>query len=83
MNLQTKGKLLLKFGVAELVGGVWMGLIYVYYYPWLYNLINKYTKRSQDLHENIDFGNAMLMFIVPSVFFIVLFMILHKMGISK
>jgi uncharacterized membrane protein YidH (DUF202 family) len=72
MNLQTKGKLLLKFGVAVLVGG-----------PWLYNLINKYTKRSQDLHENIDFGNAMLMFIVPSVFFIVLFMILHKMGISK
>ena len=34
------------------------GVLYTYYYPWLYNKINKHTKRSQPLNsDNIDLVN--------------------------
>jgi len=58
---------LIVFSVAEILGAAWFGFMFVYAYPWLYNMINKFTKRGPDLHENIDFVNSMLMFIVPSV----------------
>ena len=35
--------------------------IYTYLYPWLYNQINHYTKRSEDLNDEIDFINSILM----------------------
>ena len=58
---------LIVFSVAEILAAAWFGFMFVYAYPWLYNMINKFTKRGPDLHENIDFVNSMLMFIVPSV----------------
>jgi hypothetical protein len=39
-------------------------LLYVYYYPWVYNKINQITKRGEDLDDQIDFVNVMLMFLV-------------------
>lgn len=39
-------------------------LLYVYYYPWVYNKINQITKRGEDLDDHIDFVNVMLMFLV-------------------
>ena len=45
---------------------------YVYYYPWLYNKINYYTKRGEDLNDEMDFINVFLMFIITLIL-IVLF----------
>jgi hypothetical protein len=73
-----QSKKLVIFSLAELVGGACFALMFVYVYPWLYNTINKYTKRGPDLHEKIDFVNSMLMFIVSSVVLIILTGIIKK-----
>ena len=39
-------------------------ILYVYYYPWLYNKINNITERGQDLDDQIDFVNVVLMFLI-------------------
>ena len=69
---------LIVFSVAEILAAAWFGFMFVYAYPWLYNMINKFTKRGPDLHENIDFVNSMLMFIVSSVVLIILTGIIKK-----
>ena len=48
-------------------------ILYVYYYPWLYNKINFYTERGEDLDDQMDFVNAMLMFFVAWVCMVLLF----------
>jgi len=39
-------------------------ILYVYYYPWLYNKINNITERGQDLDDQMDFVNVVLMFLI-------------------
>jgi len=39
-------------------------ILYVYYYPWLYNKINNVTERGQDLDDKMDFVNVVLMFLI-------------------
>ena len=38
-------------------------ILYVYYYPWLYNKVNQFTERGEDLDDQMDFVNVMIMFI--------------------
>ena len=80
MNVSIKGTgkkkipaQIISISVSALMGA----LIYIHWYPWLYNKINKYTKRGEDLHENIDFVNTMIMFTLPSILLFVLFFSMH------
>lgn len=56
------------------------GVLYTYYYPWLYNKINKHTKRSQPMNiDNIDLVNSILIFVVTWLFFVILTLVLSSM----
>ena len=34
-------------------------ILYVYYYPWVYNKINQLTERGEDLDDQMDFVNVL------------------------
>ena len=55
-------------------------LLYTYYYPWLYNKINNYTERGEDLNE-VDLLNVFIVFFITwvliSLFFIKVFPIIY------
>ena len=56
------------------------GLLYTYYYPWLYNKINEKTRRSRPLNsDNIDLVNSILIFVVTWLFFVVLTLVLTSL----
>ncbi len=61
-------------------------LLYTYYYPWLYNKVNNYTKRGEDLNE-IDLLNVMIVFLITwlliSLFLITMLPIILKKNIKK
>ena len=40
--------------------------IYTFFYPWLYNQVNHYTNRSQDLPD-IDYVNSLIMFSIINI----------------
>jgi hypothetical protein len=42
--------------------------LYVYYYPWLYNKVNQFTERGEDLDDQMDFVNVLIMFIGQALF---------------
>jgi len=42
-------------------------MLYTYLYPWLYNRVNRITKRGEDIDEKIDLGNTVIMFITLNV----------------
>ena len=46
------------------------GILYTYYYPWLYNKINSYTNRSQFLDDEIDLLNSILVFFFTWLVFV-------------
>ena len=46
--------------------------LYTYLYPWIYNQINHYTKRSEDLNDEIDFINSILMITLFFLFVMVI-----------
>jgi len=53
-------------------------LLYTYYYPWIYNKINSYTGRGEDLDDKMDILNVILVFIVTWILislFILIFII--------
>ncbi len=50
--------------ISVLLSLIIPSILYVYYYPWLYNKINNLTERGQDLDDQMDFVNVMLMFLV-------------------
>ena len=56
------------------------GVLYTYYYPWLYNKINEYTKRSRPLNDNIDLVNSILIFVVTWLFIVILTFILSSLN---
>ena len=70
--------------ISVLLSLIIPSILYVYYYPWLYNKINNLTERGQDLDDQMDFVNVMLMFLVTwilialFVFFIMTPLILKK-----
>ena len=53
------------------------GILYTYYYPWLYNKINNYTDRSLPLDDDIDLVNSILIFVVTWIVFIILKILLY------
>jgi len=56
------------------------GVLYTYYYPWLYNKINEKTRRSRPLNsDNIDLVNSILIFVVTWLFFVVLTLVLTSL----
>lgn len=56
------------------------GILYTYYYPWLYNKINEKTRRSSPLNsDNIDLVNSILIFVVTWLFFVVLTLVLTSL----
>jgi len=61
-------------------------LLYTYYYPWLYNKVNNYTKRGEDLNQ-IDLLNVMIVFLITwlliSLFLITMLPIILKKNIKK
>ncbi len=61
-------------------------LLYTYYYPWLYNKVNNYTKRGEDLNQ-IDLLNVIIVFLITwlliSLFLIIMLPILLKKNIKK
>ena len=36
-------------------------IMYTYLYPWIYNKVNHFTERGQDLDDKIDIINTMIM----------------------
>lgn len=42
-------------------------ILYVYYYPWLYNKVNGITGRGEDLDDKMDFINVLVMFLITWV----------------
>ena len=70
--------------ISVLLSLIIPSILYVHYYPWLYNKINNLTERGQDLDDQMDFVNVMLMFLVTwilialFVFFIMTPLILKK-----
>jgi len=61
-------------------------LLYTYYYPWLYNKVNNYTKRGEDLNQ-IDLLNVIIVFLITwlliSLFLITMLPIILKKNIKK
>jgi Mg/Co/Ni transporter MgtE len=62
-----KGKMIVIRATGFIMACIWAAIIYIYWYPWLYNQVNHYTERSEDLDENIDFVNTFIMFIVSTL----------------
>ena len=50
--------------VSVLLSLIIPSLLYTYYYPWLYNKVNHYTKRGEDLDDKVDIINVFLVFII-------------------
>ena len=77
-----KAKQIIPFAVSIIIPGV----LYTYYYPWLYNKVNNYTKRGEDLNQ-IDLLNVMIVFLITwlliSLFLITMLPIILKKNIKK
>ena len=43
-------------------------VMYTYLYPWIYNKVNHFTERGQDLDDKIDIINAMIMALILYLF---------------
>tara|TARA_B100000575_G_C22773358_1_gene459100 strand:+ start:387 stop:626 length:240 start_codon:yes stop_codon:yes gene_type:complete len=54
--------------VSVLLSLIIPSLLYTYYYPWVYNKVNNYTKRGENLDDKVDFLNVFLVFIITWVF---------------
>ena len=55
------------------------GMVHAYYYPWLYNIINTVTKRSEPIEENIDLFNSILVFVLSWLITIILMIIINSL----
>jgi len=58
-------------------GFVIPGMIHAYYYPWLYNIINNFTERSEPLEEHIDLFNSILVFVLSWIITLLLMIIIN------
>jgi len=46
-------------------------ILHIYYYPWLYNKINYYTERGDNLNDKIDLLNITIVFIITWILVII------------
>ena len=47
-------------------------VMYTYLYPWIYNKVNHFTERGQDLDDKIDIINVMIMIFILYIFIAVI-----------
>ena len=55
-----------------LVSIIIFSIMYTYLYPWIYNKVNHFTERGQDLDDKIDIINVMIMMVVLYIFITVI-----------
>ena len=57
-------------------------ILYTYFYPWIYNKVNHFTERGQDLDDKIDIINTMIMSAIVSISFMITGIVLGGAVIS-
>tara|TARA_B110000902_G_C14036092_1_gene485963 strand:+ start:489 stop:722 length:234 start_codon:yes stop_codon:yes gene_type:complete len=50
--------------IGALIGS---SVIHAYYYPWLYNIVNTITQRTENLDDEIDILNMSIVFLITSI----------------
>lgn len=77
--MMKKINMIIKYSLVFIIPGV----LYTYYYPWLYNIINSYTKRSEPLDDNIDLLNSILIFVLNFFIYLSIAIIIAFIAKSK
>ena len=67
-----KAKQIIPFSISIIIPGI----LYTYYYPWLYNKINSYTNRGPFLDDEIDLLNSILVFLFTWLMFVFIIIML-------
>ena len=62
------GKLIITATAQLVVSIIIFSIMYTYLYPWIYNKVNHFTERGQDLDDKIDIINAMIMALILYIF---------------
>ena len=63
------GKKIIITATAQLIVSIIIfSVMYTYLYPWIYNKVNHFTERGQDLDDKIDIINAMIMALILYLF---------------
>ena len=57
-------------------------IMYTYFYPWIYNKVNHFTERGQDLDDKIDIINAMIMAAILYILIMIIGIVLGGAVIS-
>ena len=60
--------------LALVANSLLFGLIYTYVLPYIYNQVNRYTERGEDLDHNIDYMNSVITSLIYSLFIFICFM---------
>tara|TARA_B100000902_G_C27129605_1_gene822920 strand:- start:91 stop:408 length:318 start_codon:yes stop_codon:yes gene_type:complete len=60
--------------LALVVNSFLFGLIFTYVLPYIYNHVNQYTERGEDLDHNIDYMNSVITSLIYSLFIFICFM---------
>lgn len=77
--MMKKINMIIKYSLVFIIPGV----LYTYYYPWLYNIINSYTKRSEPLDDNIDLLNSIFIFVLNFFIYLSIAIIIAFIAKSK
>ena len=77
--MMKKINMIIKYSFVFIIPGI----LYTYYYPWLYNIINSYTKRSEPLDDNIDLLNSILIFVLNFLIYLSITIIIAFVAKSK
>ena len=72
----------LMFSGQFIVTIIIFSILYTYFYPWIYNKVNHFTERGQDLDDKIDIINTMIMSAIVSISFMITGIVLGGAGIS-
>ena len=75
MNL-SKFKLPLVPLVMLVINAFIFGLIYTHILPYIYNIVNSFTNRGEDLDDNIDYINSVITVLTWSIFIGIIFIII-------
>ena len=72
----------LMFSGQFIVTIIIFSILYTYFYPWIYNKVNHFTERGQDLDDKIDIINTMIMSAIVSISFMITGIVLGGAVIS-
>ena len=61
-------KIIITATAQLIVSIIIFSVMYTYLYPWIYNKVNHFTERGQDLDDKIDIINAMIMALILYLF---------------